>query len=649
MVKPLTKEQRQLLDENKKQLSVETFLTIATEQIPVQELALDQLVEFLELANLLYRQGQPLLSDASYDFIFHAELARRNPEHPFLKKVEPEGGQAKTVALPVRMLSTDKAYDLEAMERWAGRVKKAAEGLGLDFSSLVFRVRPKLDGYAAYDDGSRLYTRGDGRRGTDISRAFRRGLQIAKGGDRGLGAGEVVVSREYFASHLAEDFDNSRNFQASLLKEKELDEPAAKAMELGKAVFYPFSLLPSWQGGWEELLAIFPTLSARLLEGLDYDTDGLVFEVLGEELRAVMGATRHHHRWQIAYKENTQTAEVLVEAVIAQTSRSGRVNPVAEVEATRLSGATIRRATAHHFAMVKELGIGPGAVITLSRSGEVIPKIENVVKPASPYLPKTCPSCGEKLVWDGDYLLCPNALGCPAQLTNSLEHFFKILGNIDGFGPASISRIYKGGIQTLSAIYALTKEDFTRLGFGPKQAENMVAELRRSRMEAIEDWRFLAAFGVRRLGMGNAEKLLASYELLQLFTLTNEDIVAVAGFSDTMAREILSGLGKIKDEFFALYQLGYNLLPTPRQTDLDDFARPLLGKTLVFTGTMESGSRKQMESKAKALGAKTAASISGKTDYLVYGAKLGRAKQERAEQLGVAMLSEEQYLKMIES
>lgn len=648
-----TAAQRELLEAAQYNLTVlteEEILGIAAGDTPLAGLDNEGLVEFITVANLLYRGGEQLISDELYDFTFIAELKRRLPDHPFLATVEPEPfPEAKTVELPVRMLSTEKAYDFAAVARWAGRIEKAAGECGVDFRSLVFRATPKLDGYAAYDDGRTLYTRGDGRRGTDIGRVFERGLRVANGGVRGLGPGEVVVSRSYFREHLAPFFDNSRNFQASLIKEKELEPPAAEAIRAGEAVFYPFALLPDWQGNWAELAGNFPAVVDALWRRLDYDIDGIVIEVCDDRLREFMGATRHHHRWQIAYKQNTEVAEVKVLRVAPNTSRSGRVNPVAEVEPTRLSGALIQRATAHHYRMVRDKGIGPGAVIRLSRSGEVIPKIEEVLVPVEPALPETCPSCGTPLVWENDYLLCINTLQCPAQIMNGIEHFFRVLGNVDGFGQASIRKIFAGGIRSLPEIYALDEARLVALGFGPKQAENLVAQLQRSRLEPIEDWRFLAAFGIYRMGMGNCEKLLAVCPLEKVFSLTHEEIVAIRGFSDRTAKEMLAGMRAVAYLFAVIHGLGFNLVRTPLAAEEAAGEGPLAGKLLVFTGTMRQGGREEMKKQAKALGARVGESITGKTDLLVCGEKVGAAKLNKARELGVKIVSEEEYLALLKS
>ncbi len=635
-------------------LSEKELLAIAGGELNPVFLTDKQLLLFLVAANGLYRGGLPIISDHEYDFTFLAELRKRNPDHPFLHSVEVETQlDVKTVELPARMLSTDKAYDFSAIERWGKRVQKAAEQEGIDFSSLIFRATPKLDGFAAYDDGKGLYTRGDGRRGTDVSRVFERGLKVAGDGRRGLGPGEIVVNKDYFAAHLAEHFDNSRNIQASLLREAELDPLVETAVIDGAAVFFPFSFLPDWQGDWQTLVAEFTTIVDTLWHKVPYDIDGVVFEITLEKLKEAMGATMHHHRWQIAFKRNTESAQVRVVRVVPQTSRSGRINPVAEVEPTRLSGAEIRRVTVHHYGMVREKGVGAGCLVELTRSGEVIPKIERVIEPVedvSAEIPVECPSCHKPVVWEDDYLRCHNSLNCPAQITHSLEYFFKTLGNIDGFGPSSIQKLYDHGIISLPKIYAMTALEFEQAGFGPKQSENMFAQLVRSRRERIEDSRFLAAFGLPRLGRGNCEKLLQHFPLEQVFALARKEIVAnIHGFQEKTAESVCAGLSSIKELFFELYGLGFNLERTPLLAGEDKAVETAIaGETIVFTGKMKSGSRSDMEREVKALGAEVGKSITGKTSILVTGANVGSNKVAKAKKLGVKIISEADYRSLLE-
>ena len=648
-----TEEQQEILRNAQVGLSFlteEKVAAIATRQIDETDLPDDELVEFLEIANALYRGGAQLISDGEYDFTFLAELRMRNPQHPFLNKVEPEAAFiGKTVELPVRMLSTEKAYTKKAIEQWGARIRKAAAKLNKDFDSLEFRVTAKLDGFAAYDDGEHLYTRGDGRRGTDITRVFDRGLSVANGGARGLGAGEIVVNRRYFDENLQPYFENPRNFQTSVIKEKELEEHAEKAIKDKASVFYPFALLPPWSGNWQDLISDFDAIVLKVRSNVEYDIDGVIIEIVDNDLKLEMGATRHHHSWQIAYKENLEAAHVKVIDVVPQTSRSGRVNPVARVEPTRLSGALVQRATAHHYKMVLDKGIGPGAVIELTRSGEVIPKIGDVITAVVPEIPKECPSCGSEVVWDGDYLYCPNNIECPAQIANTMEHFFKMLRHVDLFGTATIERMYANGIRSVDEIYHLGAQDFERMGFGPKQSENLVEQLNRSRAERIEDWRFLTAFGVFRLGPGNCEKLLSHYRLTDVFELTEEQIIAVEGFAQKTASTVVKGLSRVRPLFDKLYALGFNLEPTAIQELSEKPVSPISGLQIVFTGAMIHGSRDDMEKEAKSMGAKVGKSVTGKTNILVAGENVGANKMNDAVAKGVQILSENDYLKLIAS
>jgi len=611
-----------------------------------------QLIDFIKIANALYRGGEQIISDHVYDTVFLAELQRRLPRHAFLRHVEPETAfPGKTIPLPEKMLSTEKAYTLQSIERWLARVEKAAKEIGLDFVRLQFRVTPKLDGFAAYDDGRLLYTRGDGRKGTDISRVFERGLSVAGNGKRGQEAGEIVVNLHYFAEHLADRFENARNFQASIIKEKQLDDLVLQAIQDKAAVFYPFAQLPAWEGNAAELLENFTEIVADVREMVDYDVDGVVIEVTDPGLQQQLGSTRHHHRWQIAFKSNAETAEVKVLRVIAQTSRSGRVNPVAELEPVRLSGAMISRATAHHYGMVRELGIGPGTLSELTRSGEVIPKIERVLKAAEPEIPEYCPSCKSRLVWDGDYLYCMNRAHCPAQIEHTIEHFFKTLGNVDGFGQKTVEKLHQSGISSVFEIYQLDMDKLQSFGFGEKTARNLLDQLLRSRTEAVEDWRFLGAFGIHRMGLGNCERLLQHYRLTDIFTLSEQDIVEIEGFAEKTASAVVVSLKEIHDEFQRILALGFNLINTSLQTDSREQKKtsPLAGKSIVFTGTMQRAKRDDLKKQAKRLGARVGNAITGKTDYLVVGEKPGSTKINAAREKGVTVLTEEQYYAMLEA
>ncbi|MCO7250745.1 BRCT domain-containing protein [Pseudoalteromonas sp. Ps84H-4] len=611
------------------------------------ELESEELIHLLKASNALYRAGIPVITDEQYDF-FISMLRSINHLHPYLNQVEPEVlVEAKTVELPQRMLSTEKAYSKEDIEKWIKRILKAAQEINVPEKDIFLRVTPKLDGYAAFDDGTTLYTRGDGYRGQDITRAFERGLKVAQHGKRGLGPGEIVIKKSYFDKQLSGIFENSRNIQAAIIAEKKVDENVQKAIDDGACVFYPFALIENKTAHFSEIIDYFETIVEEMWRAVDFDIDGVILETTHTDLKEYMGATRKNHRWQIAFKVNEESAEVEVKNIIPQTSRTGRISPVAELVPTKLSGATISRVTVHHYNMVKTKRIGPGSIVQLVRSGLVIPKIEGVVKEAEPQLPEECPSCNAHLIWEGDHLICPNKSDCPAQTENTLIHFFKTLGNVDGFGPKVIEKITNYGIKHIHEIYQIPKHQFVGFGFGDKTSQNLLDQLQASKEIEIEDWRFLAAFGVSRLAGGNCEKLLQHHSIVELFEVSVEDMVKIDGFAQLSAEAIVEGLANVREEFFKVYNLGFNLAITPIESELKNSDSPISGAVVVFTGSMQQGSRGDMEKQAKALGAKVAKSVTGNTTYLVTGDKVGETKINAARDKGVEVLTEQEYLNLI--
>jgi len=623
---------------------------ILSNEITVNDLTDDEIVDFCIFANQSYRDGNPVVSDKDYDFIYLAELKKRNPNHPFLLEVEAEGVafSEEKVLLPEAMLSIDKAYSFEEIMKWIDRIKKSCLDINFNESKLIFRATPKLDGFAGYDDGQRLYTRGDGKKGSDISRVLNRGLKIYNNSSRGQGAGEIVVKKSYFEKHLAHLFEFPRNFQASLIKEKELDESAKLAIVKEGAFFVPFNQLPNWIGTLDSLKTDFKKIVEDSLSSVDFDVDGVVFEVVNDEVKSHMGSNRKFHRWQIAFKENKDKAHVRVLSITPQVGRTGKITPVAELEPTQLSGATIVRATGHHYGLVRDQKLGKGSIIELTRSGLVIPKINKVLKPAEKVIiPTHCPSCNNSLVWDSDFLMCQNHLLCRSQNVGRIEHFFKVLANNDGFGIATIEKLFDNGIDQISKIYQLTFEKLISFGFGDKTSENLLKQLERSKIEEIEDWRFLAAFGVNRLGQGNCENLLRSYPLEEVFNLDEESIIAIDGFAEQTAGEIIQGLASIKEEFDYLYSLGFNLEKTKLKSELNNSNSLLVDKKIVFTGKMSS-SRDEMKKYAKSIGIKVLSSVNQSTDYLVIGENVGPKKLQFAIDNNIAILKEDEYFKLID-
>jgi len=632
------------------ELSTHKINLILDKKIPLDEISDQELLEFCILANQHYRSGNPLISDEDYDFIYIKELKQRNPDSDFLTSVEPEDStfSEEKVLLPEQMLSIDKAYTFEEVLKWLERIVKACNEINYDVLSLNLCATPKLDGFAGYDDGFSLYTRGDGKKGSDITRVFDRGLKILNNSPRGQGPGEIVVKKSYFEQYLSNFFEFPRNFQASLIKEKALDDNAKKAIENEGAFFVPFSQLPRWKGSINELKSNFENIIQDSLTSVDFDVDGVVLEITNEEVKSHMGSNRKFHRWQIAFKENKDKAQVRVLSITPQVGRTGKITPVAELEPTHLSGATIVRATGHHYGLVRDQRLGKGSIIELTRSGLVIPKINNVLKPAlEVIIPTNCPSCNSSLVWDSDFLICQNHQLCRSQNIGRIEHFFKVLANNDGFGAATIERLFDQGVDQISKIYQLTFEELTSFGFGDKTSDNLLRQLDRSKTEEIEDWRFLAAFGVNRLGKGNCENLLRSYPLEEVFDLDEESIIAIDGFAEQTAGDILQGLASIKEEFDYLYSLGFNLEKTKLKSELNNSDSLLVDKKIVFTGKMSS-SRDEMKKHAKSIGINVLSSVNQSTDYLVIGENVGPKKLQFAIENNIAILKEAEFLKLVD-
>ncbi len=603
---------------------------------------IEQLVQRLERYNQAYRSGTPQISDAEYDDLVE-QLRALDPHHPFLQTVEPERfTERKEIRHPDPMLSTEKAYSIEQLERYVARVAKAASEVGL--SDPLFRLTPKLDGLAGRDDGKVFASRGNGLVGYEISSAFEKGV-IPIGG-RGQGLGEIVVVQSYFEAHCAGKFEHPRNMVVGIVASDTLNQDAVQALEDGMVHFVPYNQLLHWQGTGDQLATDVYAIGDRLMAQTDYPLDGTVVEAVSDRIKSHMGATAHHYRWQIAVKRRGETKTTCVESLTWQVGRTGNVTPVLQVVPITLSGATIRRVTAHNAGMVRRRKIGPGAQIEVIRSGEVIPKLEQVLAPAQLVeLPDCCPACGETLSWRGDFLRCTN-IECPAKIEQSISHWFKTLGSADWFGIKTIQKLVNAGYTSLEKIYALKADDFTAVGFGPVQSKNLAEALETSRTKQVEDWRFLAAFGIADLGVGDSRRLLQHVELAGIVDVKVEQIAKINGFGEITSRSIVQGLNQVAPTFRHMMELGFNLEKTPLHSGSESVSSPIAGKRVVFSGKMVRGSREQMQKGARVLGAVVQSAVSSTTDYLVCGDNVGPKKLDKASRLGVNILTEDEYYRL---
>jgi len=616
-----------------------TVQSIVNGELDPTTLPAGTLASICEELNKSYRAGAPDVSNRAYDDLFVGALRQIEPNHPFLNVVEPEGEDAfdgPAVRHQSPMLSTDKAYRDDELARFFRRIDKVALDEGLAPQALTYKVTPKLDGIAGHDDGGVLATRGDGIDGTDITRVIDAGFDMV--GGRGLGAGELVVEQQFFLDTLQPlGLMHPRNFISGFAGADTLKAHHHAAVSERMVRFVPYSTLDCWTGGARELLDGWREIAADLRQACPYLTDGVVLELVGpDSLKATLGSTRHHHRWQLALKEKGEEVETTVSAIRLQTGRTGRITPVLEIEPVEIEGARISNVTAHTAATLIRMGLGEGAVIRVSRAGGVIPYLESVELQAETLMRVDhCPSCGSATEVDGEYVICPNTASCPAQTEARLLHWFNILGNVDLFGPVTISTIVEAGYTDLLSVYALEADDFVSMGFGPQQSANLVRELRRSQRQRIHDWRFLAAFGIRHLGRGDSRKLLERHTLTDVLRLTTEQIADVPGFGPITSPLIAESFVQMGDTIRAMLDLGFNLEVTPQEASAVDGV--LSGKKIVFTGAMSVGSRDAMADHARALGATVQSSVSAKTDILVAGERAG-SKLKKAEALNAGQL-----------
>lgn len=462
------------------------------------------------------------------------------------------------------------------------------------------------------------------------------------------------MSKSYFEARLADDFEHPRNLVVGIIASEQANDLARRALEDGVVHFVCYGQLPDWIGDAETLVTGIEGIYDELLSDIDYPVDGVVVQVDNAAVREAMGRTAHHYRWQIAYKRRGETATTTVNEVTWQVGRTGNVTPVMEVDPVRLSGATIRRVTAHNAARVEADGIGPGARIEIVRSGEVIPKLESVISPAvSPRIPDTCPSCGTALQRGDEaaasekFLRCPNRFSCRDQLVQRVRHWFNMLGNADWFGIRSVEKLVDAGFDRIEAIYGMTEADFEALGFGPVQSKNLFTAMTHSRSQPLEDWRFLAAFGIPDVGVGDGRKLLGHFTLEALSGVSAEDIAALKGFGEKKAANIAGGMNDIRETFLHMLALGFNLTRTPLEAVTAGIQSPISDKGIVFTGKMVHGTRAEMEAIARVAGATIQKTVSGNTDLLVCGENVGGSKLAKARQHAVERISEAEFMALV--
>ena len=603
-------------------------------------------IELLEDYNDCYRKSLPKtalfgldpIADENYDAVVE-DFRAKFPESTWFDEIELEevGENAITHSSP--MLSTEKFYTSEALAKWFKRVEDVAHDLHL---KAMYKVTCKLDGFAGCHETEKLSTRGDGIRGNDITYIYDKGV-IRK--ENAEGRGELVIDKTYFADNLATMFPHPRNMMSSVLSQEDTRPETQKALDDGAIHFVPYTTLQAYVGTADDILANLEQINNDLRAAIPYLIDGFVIESIVPEIKEYMGYNNHHNKWQCAFKERGETAQTTVLDVKLQVGRTGTITPVLAVAPVLVSGATISNVTAHHMNNVRTNKMGVGAVIEIIRSGEVIPKIEKVITQAEYEVPTNCPCCNTVLEWESHFLFCPNHSGCSEQISQTLLHFFATLANNDGFGGKTVAKLVEAGFDTLEKIYAMKEQDFLTAGFGKGESPNLVAALETSKSSQIEDWRFLAAFGISSLGKGDSKKLLKVFNIDALHEVEEGKLIKMKGYGPVNSVLIPAGIQEKLELINTLRPL-FNLeLSSQAVVDNDS---PFSGKNVVVTGTMVSYSRKEIEAFFTSKGAKIQSKASKTTQILVYGesagSKLADAQALKAKGVDIEILTEAEFV-----
>ena len=646
---------------------------------------------------LYYVKAEPVISDLEFDALLR-ELEALEEAHPELRTPDSPtqrvGGEPvegfETVPHRVPMLSIDNTYNAEELREFDARVRR---GLGGEAPAYV--VELKLDGVAMslrYVDGvlDRAVTRGDGLQGDDVTRNVRtiRSVPLRLRGEappRLEVRGEVymTVGELERLNRLREEqgeppYRNPRNTTAGTLKLKDPAQVAQRQLEICLYDLVPDEGIPPLAHhatlerlrtfglpvnphferctSIEEVVYVCNHWRTKRHE-LGYEIDGMVVKVDSPDQRARLGTTAKSPRWVIAYKFPAEVARTKLLAIQVQVGKSGAITPVAEMEPVKLAGTVVRRASLYNFEDLAKRDIRVGDTVEVQKAGEIIPQVLRHVPEfrdatSTPFaLPTVCPACGAEVHQDPDgvFLRCLN-LVCPAQVKERLEHFASRKAmDIEGLGPAVIEQLFsKDLVRDPVDLYELREEQLAALDrMGAKSAANLVAAMAASKSRPLD--RLLFALNIRHVGSSTAEALASAFgDMERLMAASVEELVAVPDVGEVVAANIhdFFETPANRDLVARLAQHGLRMDvsgPAPAETG----AQPFAGKTFVVTGKLQRGSRDDIHARIKALGGKAASSISKKTDFLVAGENAG-SKLEKAEALGVQVLTEDAFFAMIE-
>ncbi len=640
----------------------------------------------------------PEISDEAYDALI-AELRELEARYPEL--VAPDSPTQRVGGAPVAgfgtaeharpMLSLDSSAKEEDLRAFDTRLRRAAEAAGVEVS---YSLEPKIDGLSVelvYVNGvlERAVTRGDGVTGEVITPGVRtiRSVPLRLLTGSGYPAelsirGEIYLPIEAF-DDVNEDlinqgkqpFANPRNAAAGTVRQLDPKLTASRPLRI-----YCYDLLTEAAGirsqadllaalaGWglpvnplnatapgvEGVLEYFASIEAQR-DTLPYEIDGVVVKLQDIAARERIGYTAHHPRWAYALKFQPRKEVSQVLKIIASVGRTGVVTPIALLRPVNIGGVTVSRANLHNVEDLRRKDIREGDHVRVERAGDVIPQVVERVdtgdERGEPFeMPRTCPSCGTELTRSGPYTVCPNALECPAQLIGRITHFGSRGGlDIEGLGERTARQLVELGlVTTLPQLFDLTTEAVAELeGFAAISAGKLVAAIQASRQPELA--RLLYGLGIPEVGGAVARTLARTFRTFDAVRMASvEDLMAIEGIGEVMARQIHGFLNE-PHMVESLDELTGPGRMTPKRDDSASHGAEsgaFASKTFVFTGSLEAMSREEAAELVRGLGAKASGSVSAKTDYVVAG-EGGGSKLTKARDLGVAVLDESDFLKML--
>lgn len=628
------------------------------------------------------------------------------PDSPSRRLGAPGMAGFAKVSHAVPMLSLGNAFEAGDVREFVAGVRRFLKELRDDPSlPLEFVAEPKIDGLSVslrYEKGLFVQgaTRGDGREGEDVTANLRtladlpRTL-VGQAPEVLEVRGEVYMRRADFAllneaQQAAGDkrFANPRNAAAGSLRQLDPSVTAARPLRLF-AYAWGEASEPLGTTQWEarlrlgalgfpldeparrcrnidEMLAFHAELMADRAR-LPFDMDGVVYKVDRLDWQERLGAAGRAPRWAVAHKFPAEQAATRLRAIGIQVGRTGALTPVAELEPVTVGGVVVSRATLHNEDEIARKDVRAGDTVMVQRAGDVIPQVVSVVleqRPAGsvPFVfPDHCPECGSLALREegGAVRRCTGGLVCPAQAVERLKHFVsRDAFDIEGLGGKHVEAFWQDGLIAAPAdIFRLGRRReaiAAREGWGEKSANNLVAALESRR--AIPLTRFIFALGIRQVGVATARLLARHYGSLRSWQAAMEaasrpeseafrDLVAIDGVGPSLAGDIAAFFAESHNREVLADLLGEVVVEdheVPAET-----VSPVAGRTVVFTGTLETLTRNEAKARAEALGAKVAGSVSRKTDYLVAGADAG-SKARKAEELGVTVLTEAEWLALCE-